>query len=352
MKSARKIGVFALSMVLVSAVAAVWFLHREKVIERRKLSATADQCRRLAEQGSADREFELARMYFGGKGVAKDYAQALWWYQKAAEQGHIKAQFDLGEMYLRGQGTPENYAEALHWIKQAAARGYPDAEAALGYMYYNGNGVPQDYTEAANWYRRASDQSYALAQQSLAYMYYNGQGVPQDYASAVRWYRKAAEQGDAAAEEGLGYMYATGRGVPRDRSEAITWYRRAARQGDVRAKQALEPLESRGLISTRNLELLTVLIGFPVGIGLCLNFSLRRKKVQRQTATIILGAVFLCDAGLSLYAFVYEGVRYGPYQNIFDGARLMLNAAAILAFLTVILPFHRKHSKTPPAKRK
>ena len=113
MKLSRKIGVSALSVVLTSAVVVVWFLRREKVIERRKLSDTADPCRRLAEQGDANSEFDLARMYFDGKGVTKDYAEALQWYRKAAEQGQIEAQFYLGEMYLRGQGTPEDYAEAL-----------------------------------------------------------------------------------------------------------------------------------------------------------------------------------------------------------------------------------------------
>jgi hypothetical protein len=91
MRSLRKIGVCALSIVLMSALGIVLFLRREKVIERRKLSDTADQCHRLAEWGDANREFDLARMYFEGKGVTKDYAQALQWYRKAAEQGHIKA---------------------------------------------------------------------------------------------------------------------------------------------------------------------------------------------------------------------------------------------------------------------
>lgn len=346
----KSLGKIAASAVLISALGILCVLHRQRVIERRKLSDTATQCRSLAERGDADQEFNLAKMYFEGKGLTKNYAEAIRWYRKAAEQEHIEAQFYLGEMYLRGQGTQENDAEALQWIQKAAQQSDPKAEAALGYIYYNGKGVPQDYTEAANWYKRASDQGYALAEQSLAYMYYNGEGVPQDYGSAVRWYRKAAEQGDAAAEAGLGYMYATGRGVPRDRKESIVWYRQAARQGDIRAKQALESVES-GLMSSKTFELITVLIGFPVGIGLCLDFLLRGKKPQRQAATAVLGAIFLSDAGLSLYAFVHEGVRYGPYRDMFDAARWVLNAGAILAFLSVILPSPRKHNKTAQAAK-
>jgi hypothetical protein len=354
MASLRKIAFSVLGIVLMSAVVVVCVLGTQKVIERRRLSGSADQCRRLAEQGDANEEFKLARMYFDGKGVAKNYAEAIQWYRKAAEQGHVKAEFYLGEMYLRGQGTKEDYAEAVQWIQKAAKQNDSQAEAALGYIYYNGKGVTEDYTEAANWYRRASDQGYALAQQSLAYMYYNGQGVPQDYASALLWYRKAADQGDAAAEEGLGYMYATGRGVPQDRREAVAWYRLAAKHGNIKAKRALEPLEGRRLISTRNFELITVLIGFPVGIYLCSYFLLRRKKIQhlQQAAIIVLGAVFLCNAGLSLYAFLDEGVRYGPYRGAFDTARWVLNATAILAFLTTILRSNKKRNQTVAAAKR
>jgi TPR repeat protein len=78
-KTVRKIGVSALGILSVLVVVVVCFLWREKVVERRKLSDAAEQCRRLAEQGNADREFDLARIYFEGKGVTKDYAEALQW---------------------------------------------------------------------------------------------------------------------------------------------------------------------------------------------------------------------------------------------------------------------------------
>jgi TPR repeat protein len=35
-------------------------------------------------------------MYAFGKGVLKDYKQAVYWYQKAADQGYAKAQSNLG----------------------------------------------------------------------------------------------------------------------------------------------------------------------------------------------------------------------------------------------------------------
>lgn len=46
-----------------------------------------------AEQGNAEAQFKLGEMYrFGNKGVSKDSAEAVKWYEKAAEQGNLFAQ--------------------------------------------------------------------------------------------------------------------------------------------------------------------------------------------------------------------------------------------------------------------
>jgi TPR repeat protein len=332
MMSLRKIAFSSLGIVLTSAVVVVFFLGREKVIEGRKLSDTADQCRRLAEQGDANEEFDLARMYFDGKGVAKNYAEALRWYRKAAEQGHVKAEFYLGEMYLRGQGTSEDYAEALQWIQKAAKQNDPKAEAALGYIYYGGKGVPQDYTEAANWYKRASDQGYPLAQQSLAYMYCNGEGVRQDYAEAARLYGKAAGQGDAVAQQSLGYLYATGRGVPLDRNKAIVLYLKAAARGDLRAKHALESLAG-------SFEFWTALIGIPVVLWFSWEFILpgTRLSDRRRVQTAVIGIIFLLSVALGFFAFSDHNIQDSPHRDTFHVARSVLNAAAILILVALVL---------------
>jgi len=339
MKSPWKIGMSALGIVLASAVVVVWVLHKEKVIERRKLSDAIDHCRRLAEQGDASREFDLARVYFEGNGVTKDHAEALRWYRKAAEQGHIKAQFALGEMYLRGQGTATDYTEALRWTQKAAEENDPKAEAALGYMYSYGKGVPRDYSEGARWYGKAADQGYSLAEQSLAYMYYNGEGVPQDYAEAARLYRKAAEQGDAVAQQGLGYMYATGRGVRLDRGDAIVWYLKAAAQGDVRAKHAFESLAG-------NFEFWTALIGTPVVLWFSWEFILPGTKLsgRRRVQTAVIGIVFLLSVALGFFAFSDYNIQNSPHRDTFHVARSVLNAAAILILVAFVL--RRKTRKT------
>ena len=59
-------------------------------------------------------------MYESGRGVPRDYAEALRLYQLAAEQGHAVAQGNLAVMYDFGLGIPQDYAEVARWYRLAA----------------------------------------------------------------------------------------------------------------------------------------------------------------------------------------------------------------------------------------
>ena len=100
---------------------------------------------------SAEAQILIAGMYFNGRGVPRDYAEAAKWYRKAAEQGAANAQFNLGLMYRIGQGIPQDDAKAVKWYRQAAEQGHPAAQSNLGTMYGYGYGVPQDYVQAHIW---------------------------------------------------------------------------------------------------------------------------------------------------------------------------------------------------------
>ena len=193
----------------------------------------------LAEQGDADAQSNLGRMYDTGKGVPKDYAVAASWYRKAAEQGHAAAQYNLGVMHGKGHGVAQDFTAAALWYHKAAGQGVASAQHNLGVMYKMGEGVPQDDAAAALWYRMAAEQGHAAAQANLGFMYDTGQGVRQDYAKAVEWCQKAAEQGHVVAQTFLGFMYDNGQGVQQDYVKAVMWYRKAAEQGHPPAQASL-----------------------------------------------------------------------------------------------------------------
>jgi len=47
-------------------------------------------------------------MFRFGRGVVKNYSTALKWIRRAAEQGYADAQLNLGRMYQFGRGVDDN----------------------------------------------------------------------------------------------------------------------------------------------------------------------------------------------------------------------------------------------------
>ena len=137
-----------------------------------------------------------------GEGLAAynrgDYATALRELRPPAEQGDAEAQFRLGRMYAYGQEVQQNYAEAMRWYRKAAHQGYGMAQNNFGRMYGKGLGVPRDYAEAVRWYREAIQQGLAMSRnEALALAQNRGLAV-------------ALKKGLAVPQTSLGYMYRKG----------------------------------------------------------------------------------------------------------------------------------------------
>jgi len=152
-----------------------------------------------------------------------------------AEQGDVKAQYNLAFMYYKGKGVTQDYKQAVKWYRKAAEQGYASAQFNLAFMYDKGKGVTQDYKQAVKWYLIAAEQGDVKAQYNLAFMYDKGQGVIQDYKQSVKWYRKAAEQGNVRAQYNLAIMYRKGRGVIQSNNNSYIWNAIAAANGNERA---------------------------------------------------------------------------------------------------------------------
>lgn len=122
--------------------------------------------RTLAEQGNAEAQFNLGQSYEHGRGVPKDYAEALRWYRLAAEHGDPFAQFDLGNHYSEGIGVPKSEKEAVRWWELAAAQGFPPAQHTLGKALATGaHGVSPDKIQAYVWFALSSAQGNEEARQ-------------------------------------------------------------------------------------------------------------------------------------------------------------------------------------------
>lgn len=195
-------------------------IPEDRTVDHLLQGATYEQLLQAAEQGFAEAQHKLGACYAYGRGVQRDWVQAVRWYRAAAEQGHALAQKDLGICYARGRGVPKDWAQAVEWYQLAAENGDARAQHNLAQRYYRGEGVGQSFERAADWYRKAAEQGYAWSQFKLAVCYASGDGVRQDWKQAVHWYARAAEQGIRDAIERLAVCYEYGCGVGRDPEKA------------------------------------------------------------------------------------------------------------------------------------
>ena len=77
-------------------------------------------------------------------------------------------QLNLGFMYATGRGVPRDYTQAVQWLRKAAEQGDADAQFNLGVRNYNGQGVPQDYVEAYEWETLAAARASGVDQKRFA----------------------------------------------------------------------------------------------------------------------------------------------------------------------------------------
>ena len=68
-------------------------------------------------------------MYLQGKGVAKDYASAKRWYEKAGDAGHSLGYGWIGGLYEQGgPGLKKDLVQACHYYQKGGFAWQADAE--------------------------------------------------------------------------------------------------------------------------------------------------------------------------------------------------------------------------------
>jgi TPR repeat protein len=198
-----------------------------------------------ASSGDPNAQVSLGIAYRDGKGVARNYADALAWFRKAAEKNDAAALDNLGWMYEHGLGTAVDFPAAAKYYRASADKGHSQGQWNLGRMYAETSLGHFDNTEAAHWYRRAADAGHGEAQYRLGLAHLQGMGVPADNVRARQWFLKSADQGNVAGILAMGNMCSLGYGTDQSEEQAHAWFTKAVRPGDSRAADALEWLDLR-----------------------------------------------------------------------------------------------------------
>lgn len=155
---------------------------------------------RAARQGHGPSQLKVGYNYFTGRGVQKDYDEAIRWYTRAADQGSGAANYNLGLMHLEGDGVPRDPTTAIQYFMRAVDDGHVEAHVRIGELLLGNEGFEPRPNEAVRHFRVAAEEGSADAQFALARAYREGWGgTDPDPDEAVRWCQRAAESGHEGA---------------------------------------------------------------------------------------------------------------------------------------------------------
>lgn len=223
-----------------------------------------------ADQGNIQAMYQVGQYYESGKGVEKNYAQAMRWYKSAFFTGEKYGAVAVGNLYENGLGVEKNLKKALTWYKRGSAVNEPEARNRVKCVRKlinqpairivepprvipppkNGcdrgtnlwNLAMRAYRKrrwerAYKYFKLAAQNGKVRAFRQLADMYYKGEGLPDsDYKKAFQYYKLAAEQKSGYAMHQIGLMYLRGEGVEPSKLDALAWLGNAVNAGRQKAK--------------------------------------------------------------------------------------------------------------------
>lgn len=145
-----------------------------------------------------------------------DYQMAMQQWQAVVRQPesevnpyiYAEAHYAIAKLYWQGQGVARDFYKAREWLEKAAALDHAGAMEKLGYLYTDGISVQQDFKQAFDWHSKAARLGDVDALYNLGIFYLNGWGVEQDFTMAKQYLAAASAQGDRAAEEALQQLFA------------------------------------------------------------------------------------------------------------------------------------------------
>lgn len=148
--------------------------------------------------------FNLGTIYFNGKYVPKDYAEAAKLYETAAKGGVSQGYYNVGYSFYHGLHQDKDLKTAYEWfLKGALLYNNSSCLCQLGDMYLKGEAVPKDPVAAFRLYERAMNTDLEMEEEENRFYYggdikvrvarclYAGIGCQQDLPEAHRLIHEA-----------------------------------------------------------------------------------------------------------------------------------------------------------------
>ena len=188
----RLFSTYALTLLICASLSAADLESAKRAYDQKDYATALKEFTPLANQGKAEAQLYLGKMYMVGQGVLKDPDQAIKWFKASAVQGNADAQFFLGAMYLLPH---RDIPEGVKWLRLSAEQGQQDAQLLLGKSYLQDDkALPRDPVQAEMWLRLAAKNNLDFYQTEL--LAAEGQMTPEQIAKgkalAAAWKPKIA----------------------------------------------------------------------------------------------------------------------------------------------------------------
>lgn len=221
----------------------------KKFLDRADYRGAAISFSAAAARGDARAQYELAKLFDAGLGVAKDRARARSLYRRAtvglipaARNGHADARFILSKLYRSGQGVPRDLARSVSLLKAAAGQGHAGALYQLAIYHEWGVGMTRSQAKARHLYREAADKGSIKARIMLAARHMTGTGERADESQAIEFLEWAARDGTPGDQWAIAGWYSKKYFGRYGQRAALRLTRKAAQRGHVKAQARLAKL--------------------------------------------------------------------------------------------------------------
>ncbi len=253
------------------------FVDASKAYKQGNYSKAARQYSKVLESKDYDErpaaQFQLAEMFFKGRGVAIDKRRALSLWEEVAEgndRGWASlAFFKLGSFAETGVSNiwPIDRVKAANYYARGVALGDESAAKRLGHLVRHpdvfvarhmdefsagnkshapagiGRGIEHfkaaEYEKAFSVFLWHARNGNATAQRTVSIFYAGGLKTPKDLQRHAAWNYLSAFNGDRKAQFRMGLLYRQSDHIPVSDKDAEKWFKAALQQGEEEAENEL-----------------------------------------------------------------------------------------------------------------